>query len=153
MNSDRTEPEISASMLLFVDAPITLNALTSARPIMSAEAVAAVRRGFRTAFSCARRPVVPQIRGSTAPTLRRNGRARTGLSAVAPRMRRRAPRPTSDAPVPPSSESVPPTRASAPAPASTEPTTVRRPRPRCTPATSSRIAATGGVRAARRAGT
>jgi hypothetical protein len=59
----------------FVEAPMTVKALTRARPTMSADAVAAVRRGLRRAFSRARWPVVPQMRGRTAPTTRTNGRA------------------------------------------------------------------------------
>jgi hypothetical protein len=51
---------------------------------MSAEAVAAVRRGLRVAFSRASCPVLPASRGMGAPTTRMNGRASIGLNAIAP---------------------------------------------------------------------
>ena len=46
--------------------------------MMSAEAVEAVRCGFRMAFSRASRPVTPLIVGSGLPTTRATGLARTG---------------------------------------------------------------------------
>ena len=47
---------------------------TRATPMMSAEAVEAVRRGLRMAFCRARRPVMPLMRGSGLPTTRASGR-------------------------------------------------------------------------------
>ena len=47
------------SMLAFADCPTTAIIETSVRPIISAEAVAAVRRGLRTAFCSAITPTAP----------------------------------------------------------------------------------------------
>ena len=57
---------------------------TSATPIIRAEAVAAVRRGLRTAFSRASSPRTPTARGSSAPRTRITGRASTGASVATP---------------------------------------------------------------------
>ncbi len=58
---------------------------TSATPIISADAVAAVRRGLRMAFSRASCPRAPVSRGSTSPRTRTTGRASTGLRVATPR--------------------------------------------------------------------
>jgi hypothetical protein len=76
-----------------------LNALTSAKPIIRAEAVARSVGGCGRAFSRARWPVRPHTRGRTLPTTRRNGTASTGLSATAARISASEPRPTSEAAV------------------------------------------------------
>jgi hypothetical protein len=44
-----------------IDAPKIDIVVTSAKPIISAEAVAAVRRGLRRAFCAANRPTVPKM--------------------------------------------------------------------------------------------
>ncbi len=54
--------------------PSTETKVTSARPIMSAAAVAAVRDGLRTAFSRASWPVVPRRRAMGQPTTAAMGR-------------------------------------------------------------------------------
>ena len=46
-------------MVLFMEAASVPTAETTASPIMSADAVAPVRRGLRSVFSAASRPVVP----------------------------------------------------------------------------------------------
>ena len=58
-----------------VDAPNTMNSVTTPTPTMSAVAVPAVRRGFRIAFWRARRPVTPRSRATGEP---RNADDRTG---------------------------------------------------------------------------
>ena len=50
------------SRLAFADAPSTDIIVTRATPIISAEAVAAVRRGLRRAFCSAIRPTAPNAR-------------------------------------------------------------------------------------------
>ena len=60
------------------EAANTVMKATSATPIISAEAVAAVRFGFRVAFSRASVPAMPRNRGSGEPTIRANGPAMTG---------------------------------------------------------------------------
>ena len=67
-----------------VEAPrIEMNA-TRVTPIISAEAVAAVRFGFRMAFSRARLPATPRRRGRGLPSSQLTGRARTGPSTTVP---------------------------------------------------------------------
>ena len=72
----------------FVDAAITPMAVISARPIASAPAVAAVRRGLRRPFSRASRPTEERANGaastSSAP------RATTGATANVPSSAARA---------------------------------------------------------------
>ena len=63
-------------------------------PIISAEAVADVRRGLRVAFSRASVPAMPRKRGSGEPTTRVNGRAMTGPRIATPMNTTSAPRPT-----------------------------------------------------------
>jgi hypothetical protein len=52
---------------------MTLKVLTIASPIMSAAAVAEVRRGLRTAFSRLSRPAVPNRRGNGRASARTTG--------------------------------------------------------------------------------
>ena len=70
---------------------------TSARPIISADAVTAVRCGWRAAFSRARRPVRPWMRSSGRPIALLSGRTSTGAISATPKIIRTAPRPISDA--------------------------------------------------------
>ena len=69
----------------FAEAANTVISETRATPIISADAVADVRRGLRIAFSRASVPAMPRTRGSGAPTTRVNRRAMTGPSNVTPR--------------------------------------------------------------------
>src|SRR3954463_4041818 len=64
------------------------------RPIISAEAVAVVRRGLRSEFWPARRPIGPHNAASAAPAGPRQGRPITGLAAVTPSSTARTPAPT-----------------------------------------------------------
>ena len=70
---------------------------TSARPIISAEAVIAVRCGWRSAFSRASRPGMPWKRSSGAPMTRASGRTSTGASSATPKIITTMPRPSSAA--------------------------------------------------------
>jgi hypothetical protein len=128
--------------------------VTSARPIMSAAAVAAVRPGLRVAFSRARRPGMPPKRCRGAPTTLAIGGTSCGVSSAVARKMAAAPRPSRLALEP--SEPAP----SRPAATAPTPTTSRnvanasrmRPARFVGPATS-RMAAIGGTRVARSAGT
>ena len=53
---------IDLSTLAFAEAPNTDIMATRVRPIINAEAVAAVRRGLRVAFCSAIRPMEPKSR-------------------------------------------------------------------------------------------
>ena len=68
MKSAPTLLSIWALADVVIDAAITDIVVVSAMPIINADAVAAVRRGFRSAFSRASLPVVPQMRGRTRPS-------------------------------------------------------------------------------------
>ena len=85
---------IVLSMLAFDDEPTMAIVVTRARPIISADAVAAVRRGLRRAFSPANRPTVPKAREYTTLIVARNGRPITGLATAAPSRATRMPPPT-----------------------------------------------------------
>ena len=54
----------------FADAPITATSVIKARPIISADAVVAVRRGLRIAFSRASTPDMPRKRAGSQPSTR-----------------------------------------------------------------------------------
>ncbi len=73
-------------------------AVTSARPIISAAAVDAVRRGFRCAFSRARIPVMRPDRVAGHVSTRAAGGASSGLSIATPMNTVRAEMPTHAAP-------------------------------------------------------
>ena len=94
MKSAPTLRSIVALALLVTEEPRTPPAATSASPTMRADAVAAVRRGLRRAFSRESRPVVPQIRGSGRPMAATAGRLANGLSTATPRKTSSAPMPT-----------------------------------------------------------
>ena len=90
---------------------------TSASPIISAEAVIAVRCGWRSAFSRASRPGMPWKRSSGAPMTRASGRTSTGASSATPKIITTMPSPSSAAaaepPAPPKSPSSSAARPSA----------------------------------------
>ena len=139
----------SSSTLDFVDWPSTAIVVTRARPIISADAVAAVRRGLRRAFSLASRPTVPNTRGYPPAIAVTMGLPMTGLSSATP---------MKTASTPPPSGCRPPSNANAqiirPAPTTVSPAppiSLRRIDDSGIE-TSSRIAATGGTLAALRAG-
>ena len=76
------------------EAPRIATVKARVRPIISAEAVAVVRRGLRREFWPASRPIGPNSRASAAPVARRNGRPITGLAAVTPSSTASTPAPT-----------------------------------------------------------
>src|SRR6516165_863041 len=82
------------------DAANTVMNATNATPIISADDVAAVRRGFRMAFSRASVPATPRIRGSGQPTTRAKRREIVGPSMTTPTNTARAPSPTAFTPAP-----------------------------------------------------
>ena len=136
------------------DCATTATMHTSAMPIISAEAVAAVRRGLRALFSRASLPEAPSIRGSGAPSARAAGRAMRGLSTATATKITRAPPPISV-----SVKAVEPTEPNNPIPASATPTNnaitpavVRAAVPDDVNTPSSRRAAIGAMRAALNAG-
>ena len=81
----------------FADAPMIDTSVTSARPIISADAVVAVRRGLRIAFSRASTPDMPRKRAGTQPRNCDTGRATNGLSIATPMNTRNAATPTTPA--------------------------------------------------------
>jgi hypothetical protein len=76
------------------DAANTVNSVTMPTPTMSADAVAAVRRGLRMAFCLASVPVRPRSLASGAPRSPATGRATTGPSTTVPSSVMTAPSPT-----------------------------------------------------------
>ncbi len=120
---------------------------TRATPIMSDEAVRAVRLGLRWALRRAISPGIPRSR-SGWPMARITGRASTGASTAIPIMMTKAPRPTRLMPEPPR----PASRARTPRAVTTVPVVVRRIEAPGRSMATSRIAAMGGTRPARRAG-
>ena len=96
-----------SSAVALNDAASVPTAETSASPIISAEAVAPVRRGLRSALSPASRPVVPNSRPNRARQATRTGWPITGLSAAAVRIHTTAAAPTQAA-AGPGAESVSP---------------------------------------------
>ena len=125
---------------------------TRPTPIISAEALAAVRFGFRMAFCRASCPVTPRSQGSGAPTARLSGSEIVRPSTDTPKNTRSAPAPTIaiwlaiwvKSPV---------NRAAIPSARIAAPTMIRsfEPYP-VLPAATSCMAATGGTFAALRAG-
>src|SRR5262249_53903684 len=67
---------------------------TRPTPIMSADALAAVRLGFRMAFALASLPGMPRRRGSGAPSARHNGGEPVGPSTDRAKNTSSAPAPT-----------------------------------------------------------
>ena len=135
--------------------PMVATAVTSARPIMSAAAVAAVRPGFRAAFSCASLPDVPPSFADGQPTTATTGRTRRGAVKAAPRNSSRMPSrdaritPATPSPLP----SMPSSRSAAPPMPAAAPTKgARRPNRPLGGVDPSRTAAIGSTRVARTAG-
>ena len=128
---------------------------TSASPIISADAVIAVRCGWRSAFSRASRPGMPWMRSSGRPISRASGRTSTGASTATPRIITIMPRPSREAvAVPPAPPNSPPSRASRPMPmTSVELISRLRLTCRAPSVDASRIASSGSTCVARRAGT
>src|SRR3954453_10907405 len=128
--------------------------VTSATPTISAAAVTAVRPGWRTVFSRARRPVMPRVASNGRPTSDASGRTRYGLTNATPRKVASAPPPTKLSAALDDSEANRPTHMSAtPTRPSRAPANVTlRDGPRVVGAAPSRSASTGGTRVARSAG-
>jgi hypothetical protein len=129
---------------------------TTARPIMSAPAVTAVRPGLRTVFSRASRPVSPRSFSSGHPQIDASGRTSRGLNIETPKSVATAPPPTSAAAV--FASSVPPNRPMQVIPipianSSNANAVKMRPRVRLSGSSASRRAAIGDTRVARIAGT
>ena len=122
-----------------------------ASPIISAEAVAVVRRGLRSEFWPARLPTVPKTRPYAACASARNGRLITGLTAVTPSSTTRMPRPSTQPPRG-TSANRPSAMAVAPTAIATTPSSSRRRIDDSGSAMSSRSAWTGAIRVVRRAG-
>ena len=135
----------------FADVAKMVSADTSARPIMSAEAVAAVRRGWRSAFCTASDPTVPNMRGNANPRIRTIGPASAGLTTIAPMSAATTPSPTSWEPEPPPT-AAPAVMAPRPTTSRIAPAMARKCSERAGRAMSSRRAAMGGMREARMAG-
>ena len=135
------------------DDPMTPTPLTISSPSVSAKAVAAVRRGLRTALVRAIRPIEPNGLPTTTPSGVMTQPASTGETSNAPTPTPTNPSEGQQRPVPPLLLSAPSTVNAAPTTRSAEPIVVRRFRlwPELE-ANSSRMAATGGTRPARRAG-
>ncbi len=134
-----------------VEAPRTPIVVTSVRPMRIAVAVAAVRRRSRWALRTASRPTVP-VRASGAPTTPTTNRLNTGASTITPPSTAAAPSPAVPSRcVSSGSDTAQPSRPT-PRTVSTVPRIPRTRSPRAGRETSSRIAATGGTREARRAG-
>jgi hypothetical protein len=91
-------PAKDRSMLALMDAVVEEARMvmnpTRPTPIISAEALAAVRLGLRMVFSRARVPVTPLMRGSGAPMARLSGSAIVRPSTETPRKTSSTPRPT-----------------------------------------------------------
>ena len=140
----------------FADSPKIATITTSARPITSALAVAAVRRGFRIAFPRAIAPVTPVAARTGSPSAPASGRANVASSTITPKNTSRAPTPTTRNDERTSSalcDWAMPTRSTGtPAAISAPPARVRRRNVSVRSAGRSLIAATGGMVAARNAG-
>ena len=133
----------------------TETSVTSARPIMSAAAVEAVRCGLRRALSRASDPATPPSRAPGQPSQDASGLTRRSASSATPRKIRSAPSPieTSSAVVLNPGPKRPQERAANPASVSRiEPGTRKRAKRDCGSDAPSRTAAIGGTRVARNAG-
>ena len=140
---------------LLIPAAKTVTKATTARPIISAAAVTAVRAGLRCVFSRARRPMRRRISSSGRPASEASGRTRRGLKSETPSRTATAPAPISPAALPPLAPPKRPARtiASPATPSSTASAATTRPRRRLCGSSSASRAAIGGTRVARRAGT
>src|SRR5438034_1274815 len=128
-----------------VDAAMTPIAVTSASMIVSAEAVAAVRREFRDALRTASLPVTGKGRRKGAPSQRTTGCAMGAAMTIDPISNRPAARPTFLAADPPEPESDKKPTAN-PAAQKTTPMIVRSRKERGGVVRSARMAATGDTR-------
>ncbi len=136
----------------FVEDPNTEKKATRATPTINADAVDAVRRGFRFVFSFARRPDIPKRRGNGHPITSARGLAASGASTDTPVKAIAAPAATKTIARPTLAKS-PTANSSTPNPVITVPAIARMRRlRRGVLAASSRIAATGGMRDAFLAG-
>jgi hypothetical protein len=151
MYSPCTDASMASVVDAFTDSATTAMNTTSPTPIISADAVLAVRRGFRRAFSRARRPVTPQRRGSGAPISRASAGAVAGPSTARPVKASRAPMPMRWREPSPSAARPHHTAAAPAARINRASTSLAFDRPVVSTATS-RMAAIGGTVAARRAG-
>ncbi len=129
-----------------------MNKVTTATPIISAVAAAAVRRGWPAAFRPASVPATPReaVSGRAASLI--TGPAAAGPRATAPTATARPPSATIPGPRLPGPAS-PASTAATPAASSTSPAAVRRRGIRPGSAADSRSASSGATRAARTAGT
>ncbi len=89
----KVSPIVASTDAFTDEAKMVMNA-TRPTPIMSADAVAAVRFGFRLAFSPASSPVMPRSRDNGQPITRLSGRATVRPRTDTPKNVSRAPRPT-----------------------------------------------------------
>ena len=121
-------------------------------PIISADAVAVVRRGLRSEFWPASCPIGPNSFASAAPVARRNGRPITGLAAVTPSSTASTPAPTHHPLCGTALTNRPITASGMPSAISAIPSSRRRRTDDSGRATSSRSAWTGAIRPVRRAG-
>ncbi len=76
-----------------IPAASTETSVTSASPIISADAVEAVRCGFRRALSRASAPAAPPILAAGQPSTHANGRAIRAESSATPKKINSVPRP------------------------------------------------------------
>ncbi len=156
MTSSASRVESDASTCAFADSPRIATIPTSARPMTSALAVAAVRRGLRIAFPRAMAPGTPAAARTGAPNARASERANTASSTTMPKRRRIAPSPTVRSSEIASSadcdRTMPTTRIGTLTPTNTSPTVARRRKVSLRASGRSVIAAIGGMRAARIAG-
>ena len=135
--------------------PTTETNTTSDRPIMSADAVAAVRPGSRIALRRASEPALPPIRSSGRPMTEASGRASLGETRATPRNSSSTPGPIR-APRPPAS--MPGANAAAASSSADRPSmptaigTERRPNRDGGMSAPSRMAVTGDTRVDRAAG-
>ena len=125
-----------------------MNRVATATPTISADAVAAVRRGLRSALSRASRPPTPRSAAIGAPSTVAAGRTATGPRTMNPASVPTAPAIAAASPPP----AAPAITAPAPPAISRKPDTERAWDIRAGSAASSRRAASGGTREARSAG-
>ena len=144
----------------FTEAATTETVLTKASPTISAEAVEAVRRGVRCAFRLARRPGTERVMGRKGTGRIRLMRRLAGAAIVVDRLatpRNNMTAPIAELPrvmiVPPGCTNNPILKRAMPTSRVVRPTTSRLLRCRAEKPSSGRIAATGGIRLARIAGT
>ncbi len=136
------------------DVAKTAEALTSATPIINAAALDEVRRGLRPALSRASRPGVPNSLAIGHPSTRVAGLATVEETPATPRKSSSPPIPArTPMPMAPPGRTKRPTRKRAAPTTTVDVATTRRRLLSASKPSSGRIAATGGIFAARRAGT